>query len=186
MKKILVIVGLLVSGMAVNAQVYLGGSFNFDFKTTQYESGRESTSSLDFAVLPDIGFYLGSKFNLGAEVGFGVKSSSSSDETTVTVVLVPYARLSVFQAGNFEVLAKGSLNTQFNKDYTYVGIHVDPILAYNVNNHITLQASLKFLSLRTYYSENKNSNSTVGMKIGLDANNVASLGGLNFGFIYKF
>jgi outer membrane protein len=185
MKKLFVIVCLFFAAWTVNAQFYLGGSTGFNFMSTQYDGDKESTSSFNISILPDMGYYVSDRFNVGAEIGFGISGSSTADEATVTFVFVPYVRYSIFQAGKFEVLGKGSLNTEFKKEYSYLGIHVDPVLAYNVNEHIMLQANLKFLSFRTYY-EGKDTYSNVGMKFGIDANNVASLGGLTFGFIYKF
>ena len=186
MKKIFVIVGLFVAGMTVNAQLYMGGSAVFNFKTTDYEANIDSRTTLSMSLYPELGFFLSDRFSLGAEVGFGIQSDSYLDETTINFRFIPYARLSLFQAGKFEVLGKGSVNTDFKKNYTYFGIHIDPILAYNVNEKIILQANLNFLSLRTYYEGNKDNNSSIGFGFGVDANNVATLGSLRFGFIYKF
>ena len=187
MKKIFVIVGLLVAGMTANAQLYLGGTVGFDFKTTTYESDAvDSRTTLSFSFYPEVGFFINDRFSVGAELGFGIQTDSYTDDATVNFRFIPYARMALLEAGRFQVLGKASINTDIKSEYTYFGLHIDPILAYNVNDKIILQANLNFLSLRTFYEGNKDSNSTFGFGFGLNANNVATLGNLRFGFIYKF
>jgi hypothetical protein len=186
MKKILVVVCLFVTGITANAQFYIGGSAGLDIKSTSYESGSESSTVIKFDVYPELGYFVTNRLSFGGEVGFGIASYSSSSDVEINFRFNPYVRYSILQAGKFDVLMKGSLNPEFRKNYTYFGIHIDPILAYNLSEHIMLQANLKFLTFRTFYESNKDKDSTVGFKLGVDANNLATLGSLTFGFIYKF
>jgi len=185
MKKIFVILCLFVFGMTANAQLYLGGSTSFDFKNTSYDGGGDSDSNLKMVVLPDIGYFLNSRFSLGAELGFSIQTSSGSD-ATASLHFTPYARYAIFQTEKFQILGKASVNTEFSDGYTYFGLHIDPVFAYQVTDHIILQANLKFLNFRSYYESNKDYNSSVALKFGVDANNLVNIGGLTFGFIYKF
>jgi len=186
MKKLVVVFCLFVAGMTANAQFYMGGSAGFNIKTTDYDNGSDSRTILNMTVYPELGFFLSDRFSVGAEVGFGIHSDSYYDESTVNLLFTPYARLSLFQAGKFEVLGKASLNTDSRKNYFYFGLHVDPILAYNLSDKIVLQATLNFLSFRSFYESNKDKDSTFGFGFGANANNLATLGDLKIGFIYKF
>ena len=186
MKKIFVIVCLSVVGLTVNAQLYLGGSAGFNIETTIYDNDRDARTNLTLSVYPEIGYFLSSKFSVGAELGFSIKSDSDYDDTTFDVCFVPYVRYALLQLGKFDVIAKASLNTELKKDYTYIGLHIDPILAYNLSDKFILQANLKFLSFRTYFSGYKDSYSDIGFGFGVNANNLATLGALQVGFLYKF
>jgi len=186
MKKILVVVCLFVTGLTANAQFYIGGSAGIDIKSTSYEDGRDASNYFKMEVYPELGYFVNERLSVGGEVGFGIVSKSSLDKTAINLQFNPYVRYAIFQIGKFDVLMKGSINPKFNKDYAYFGIHIDPILAYNLNDRFVLQANLKFLTFRTYYESDKKVNSTVCFKIGADANNLASLGSLTIGFIYKF
>ena len=186
MKKVVVIICLFVAGMTVNAQFYMGGSAGFNIKTTDYDGNRDSRTILDFTLYPELGFFLNERLSIGAELGLGIHSDSDYDDATVNILFNPYARWSLFQAGKFEVLGKASLNTFRKKDYFYFGLHVDPVLAYNVSDKIVLQATLNFLNLRCYYLSNTDNSTTVNFGFGADTNNLATLGALKVGFIYKF
>lgn len=186
MKKIIVFVSLFVAGITANAQFYMGGSAGLEVISTSYDNGSESLFVFQMEVYPELGYFVTERLSVGSEVGFGIVSNSNLNKTELNLRFIPYVRYSFFQAGKFQVLAKGSLNPEFREKYTYFGIHIDPILAYNVSERVMLQTNLKFLTFRTYYEANKDRDSTVGFKLGANADHLATFSSLTFGFIYKF
>ena len=186
MKKYFIIVCLIFVGMVANAQFYLGGSIGLDVRNTQYSDANDVTN-VKMNVLPEFGFYLSDRFDIGFETGFAADYSSVTEKTDITFYFVPYARYSFFSTGNFEVIGKMSIDNDFKDERTYLGLHLTPILAYNLTDHVTLQAGLNFLNFRTYYDKSGRSDvSNFGFGFGVDANNVATLGAIKVGFIYKF
>jgi len=186
MKKYFIIACLIFVGMVAHAQFYLGGSIGFDASNAQY-SGADDVTNVKMIVLPEFGFYLSDRFDIGLETGFVADYSSASENTDITFYFVPYARYSFFRTGDFEVIGKLSVENDFKDERTYIGLNLSPILAYNLTDHISLQAGLNFLNFRTYYnSYGKSDVSNFGFGFGVDANNVATLGAIKVGFIYKF
>ena len=187
MKKYFIIVCLIFVGMVANAQFYLGGSISLDASNTQYGGAIDGTTIVKMNVLPEFGFYLSDRFDIGVETGFVAAYSSVNDDTDITFRFVPYARYVFFEVGDFEVVGKMSMENDFKDERTYLGLHLTPILAYNLTDHVTLQAGLNFLNFRTYYDKSGRSDvSNFGFGFGVDANNVATLGAIKVGFIYKF
>jgi len=186
MKKTSIIVCLFIAGITANAQFYLGGSTGLEIKNTSYANGNPSSSIFIMEVYPELGYFLNKRWSVGGELGFGITNYSNSDKTDFNLRFNPYVRYSIIQAGKFEIIGKGSINPEFRSNYSYFGIHIDPILAYNLNDRIILQATLKFLTFRTYFEEYRDKDSSFGFKVGMDANNLANLGSLTVGFLYKF
>jgi len=190
MKKLLVIISLVFVGMAVNAQLYMGGSFDLRFSETKTDNGDKQTTSSTIGLFPEIGYYLNDRFDIGLDIGISssVFNDHISDNKTTTTswLFSPFVRYSVIQAGNFEVIGKGSAIVDGSKSYTSFGVQVVPVLAYNLNDHIALQANLNFLSVGTSYNKVKDGNATTRFNLGFNANNLANIGNLTVGFIYKF
>ena len=190
MKKLLVILSLVFTGIAVNAQLYMGGSFDLRFSQTKTDNGDKETTSSTIGLFPEIGYYLNDKFDVGLDIGISssVYNNHISDNKTTTTswLFSPFVRYSVIQAGNFELIGKGSAIVDGSKTYTSFGIQVVPILAYNLNDHIALQANLNFLSIGTSYNKVKDGDATTRLNFGFNANNLANIGNLTVGFIYKF
>ena len=190
MKKLLIIVSLIFTGIAVNAQWYMGADINLSASQTKNDKGDKKTSSSSFGAYADIGYQLSDKLDIGVDYGgtIGVSKNHISDTKTETAnwLLSPYLRYSLIQAGNFELLAKGSLILEGSKTYTQVGLQAVPVLAYNLNDHIVLQANLNFFSFGISRNKEKDGDARFNFNVGGNTNNVATLGGLTIGFLYKF
>lgn len=190
MKKLLVIVSLVFVGMAANAQVYMGGSFNFSGNQVKDVDGNLKTTDLTISLFPEIGYYLTDKVDIGLDLGIGstINKNHSSDVKTTTTnwLFSPYIRFSVIQAGDFEFIGKASAYVEGNKNYTSFGVQLVPIVVYNLNDHIAMHANLNFLSIGSSYSKVKDGNSTTSFNMGFNANNLATIGTLTIGFIFKF
>jgi len=190
MKKLLVIVSLLFTGIVVNAQLYMGYRFDINAGQVNNDNGDKKTSEASFGAYDDLGYRLTDVWDIGVEFGgmVGVTKDHISDTKTTTAhwLISPYARYTVIRAGNFDFMGKGSLILEGTKNYFLVGVQVVPMVAYNMNEHIALQTNLNFLSFGISRNKIKNGDATTNFNLGGNSNNVATLGGLTIGFIYKF
>jgi hypothetical protein len=195
MKKLFFIAGLVFAGMTANAQIYAGGSFNFRVGGTQNDNGDNLSTTVSFGLYPEVGYYISDRWdagvNLGVRVGSDKNHVSGAKTKTNSWQFSPYARFAVIRAGDFEVLGKGSVFFNGGKNdrgikYFGSGVEITPILAYNLNEHITLQAILNFASYGSTYTKNKDGDAAYDFNVGFNTNNVAGIGDLTVGFIYKF
>ena len=188
MKKLFVVASLIFVGIAVKAQLYMGAQFDINAGSLKNDNGDKLSSNASFGAYADIGYRLTDVWDLGVDYGgtIGVSKVGDTKVTTARWLLSPYARYSVLKAGDFELLGKGSLILEGSKTYNQVGIQVVPVLAYNLNDRITLQANLNFFSFGLSYNKEKKGNARTSFNLGGNSNNVATLGGLTIGFLYKF
>ena len=190
MRKLFVIASLLFAGMTANAQFFMGARFNFNAEQVNSDNGDKLTTEANFGVFADIGYRLTDKWDIGVEYGgaLGVKENHISDTKTNTAnwLFSPYVRYSVIQAGKFELLGKGSLILEGSKTYFQTGIQLTPIVAYNLNERIALQANLNFFSFGLSYNKVKDGNARTNFNLRGNSNNVATLGDITLGFIFKF
>ncbi|MDR1155330.1 MAG: outer membrane beta-barrel protein [Bacteroidales bacterium] len=195
MKRLFVIAGLIFTGMAANAQVYAGGSFNMDGNSTKNNDGEKQTTTFSIGLQPEIGYYLTDRCDVGASLRLGY--TGDKDHTTDTKTettnwrLSPFIRYALFQIGKFEVIERtnvfigGAKNGAGTKTFN-AGAGITPILAYNLNDRLALQTELNFVSVGLTYSKVKDGNSTVNSNIGFNADNLLNVGGITIGFRYKF
>ena len=190
MKKLFVIVSLIFAGMAVNAQLYMG--YRFDIKADQIKNddGDKRTSSTSIGIYADLGYQLTDKFDIGAEYGgsLGVSENhiSGTKDNTAQWLLSPYVRYSLLQAGKFELLGKGSMVLEGSKTEFRMALRAVPVLVYNLNDRIELLTNLNFFNFGISYTKIDKGNATTSFNLGGNSNNVATLGSLTIGFIYKF
>jgi len=190
MKKFLVILSLTITGIAVNAQLYMGFRFDISANQVNNNNGDKKTSEFSFGAYDDLGYRLTEVWDVGAEFGgmISVYTNHASDTETTSAhwLLSPYARYTVFQAGKFDFMGKGSLILEGTKNYFLVGLQVVPMVAYNLSDHIALQTNLNFLSFGLSRNKIKDGDANTNFNLGGNSNNVATLGALTIGFIYKF
>ncbi len=185
MKKVLLTAAIAVATVfAANAQWYVGGAIGI-----QSNSEKVGDPKFGINIAPEVGYYLSDKFDVGLDLTFGF-SKSQADTKTTDFVFAPYARYSFLQFGKLEVIAKG----QAYIDYTHsktgsadgtgstaFGLRVFPQVAYGLMDNIVLFTNLNFAS---FYVEGGDPGASFG--IGVDANNLATLGDIQIGFVYKF
>jgi len=190
MKKLLVTASLIFAGMVVNAQLYMGARFDINAGQVKSDNGDKKTSDFSFGAYDDLGYRLTDVWDIGAEFGgmVGVHTNHATDTETTSAhwLLSPYARYTVIQAGKFDFKGKGSLILEGTKTYTMIGIQLVPMVAYNMTEHIVLQTNLNFLSFGISRNKVKDGDANTNFNVGGNSNNVATLGGLTIGFIYKF
>jgi len=76
MKKVFFICSLIFSSIAVNAQLYLGGSLGFNTSVSKNGSSESTSSGLTFA--PELGYSLNDKFDIGGAISFSNTDNGSS------------------------------------------------------------------------------------------------------------
>jgi hypothetical protein len=204
-------VSVLCTGF-VNAQVYLGGSLGVSTESTKPEVGYKTTGT-SFSLAPEVGYGISDKFDIGIALGFSnskTKQEIPSGTGTETVetknnrwAVSPYARLSVVEFGKFSVWGQGNLfvggekqdnpNNSTQKTTSF-GLTIQPVLKYNLSDHFSLLANLNFLNLGFSQDKKKveipatptTTTTTTNFGFGVDAGNVATLGAIAVGFVYKF
>jgi hypothetical protein len=190
MKKLFVIASLLFAGMAVNAQWYMGSEFDISAGQVKNDNGDKRTSEIGIGVYADIGKKLSDLWDFGVFYGGTVEFYKNHINDTKSEsahwLLSPYLRYSCFQMGKFELLTKGSLTFEGTKSYNEIGLRLAPVIAYNLSEHIALQANLNMFSGGLVYHKVKNGNATTSFNLAGNSNNVANLGNFKIGFIYKF
>jgi hypothetical protein len=190
MKKLFVITGLIFIGMALNAQVYMGLRFDVNVDNVSDNDGEKRTTDLKFGLYDEIGFRLTDIWDIGMEFGgmIGTYKNHYSDyeSTSAHWLFSPYTRCSIVKYGNFDVKAKGSFSFEGTKDFFQGGVQMVPMLIYSLSDHIDLQTNLNFFKCGFYYTKIKDGNLTTKFGFGGNSNDLATLGSLSIGFVYKF
>ena len=190
MKKLFVITGLIFIGMALNAQIYMGLRFDINTENVSDNDGDKRTTNINFGLYDEIGYRLTDVWDIGMEFGgmIGTYKNHYSDfeSTSAHWLFSPYARYSIVKYGKFDVKAKGSLSFEGTKDYFQAGIHIVPMLVYNLSNRVDLQTNLNFFDCGFYYKKIKDGNLTTKFGLGGNSNDLATVGSLTIGFVYKF
>ena len=184
------VVGLIFAGMTANAQLYMGFRFDISAGQIKNDNGDKRTSEFSFGAYDDLGYRLTNAWDIGLEFGgmVGIYTNHVSDVETTTAhwLFSPYARYTVIQAGKFDIKGKGSMILEGTKDYNLAGIQLVPMVAYNINERFALQTNLNFLSFGVSHKKVKKGNASTNFNFRGNSNNVATLGDITIGFIYKF
>jgi hypothetical protein len=201
MKKTILIMLISVLGMGfVNAQVYVGGSVKFNTTTVKPEVGDKATTT-SFSFAPEVGYSVNSKFELGIALNIDNSKtplSNGTENKSNSWDIAPYARLSVVEFGKFSVWGQGGLFIGGGKDtqtiggiensqkFTRFGVGILPVLKYNLSDHFSLLANLNFLNFGFTQTNYKDAYTTTHFGFNVDSYNVATLGDISVGFVYKF
>ena len=202
MKKVVLVIGLAVASMAVNAQLYVGGSLGFSSDSETSKNAKNEKSAFTFS--PEVGYYLSEKLDVGVDLS--ITSGQVGGQGYSEFAAAPYARYSVLQFGKFEVIGKASVG--FGAfDYskiaggkgTKLGVNVSPILAYGLTDNWVLFTQLNCLSLNFTATTPDGGDTYTHFGFGVDANNLVNtaekidvaatdpiVSGIQIGFVYKF
>ena len=190
MKKFVIIISLIFTGISVNAQLYMGARFNLTAEQNRRDNGEKISTLIGFGAYCDLGYRLTEMWDIGVEYGGMVSvlknHPTDTDYTSAHWLLSPYARYKVVQAGKFDFMGKGSMALQGTKTYNNFSIALVPVVAYNMNDRIALQTNLNFFGFGFTYHKIKEGDSRTTFNLMGDSNNVATLGDITLGFIYKF
>ncbi len=182
-------------------------------KTDKIDHKTDGTSTISFA--PMAGFDLSEKLSVGGKLNFRTSTNKfysydADDKETVsklisnTVGVTPFARYRFVEFNKFGLLAEAGLPISFastkndngsqttkGDPNTSIGLYVTPMLTYSLNDNFQLECGLNFLSLNVNHSvtkdrdDNKNKTISNSFDFGVDTRNVATVGWLTIGFIYK-
>lgn len=179
MKKILLVCMLACIAIAVQAQVYVGGSFSW------YHDD-DSSSETIFRIAPEIGYNLSKEWAVGVELGYG---HSRWKESGVKIkansfAIAPYARYFFFKKGIVWLFADGGLGFSTfrvkNGGHTNgFEIGIKPGIALDITQNISFIARYGFLGYRDDYAIVGQSTSS---RSGIDFNINSLSIGMNFNF----
>ncbi|MBP5370612.1 MAG: outer membrane beta-barrel protein [Bacteroidales bacterium] len=173
-------------------------------KTTDLDNPKSN----DFSIAPKIGFGLNEKLSVGAELNFATSTTGKVDKDNLSkdnsFGVTPFVRYTFVEFGKFGVLAEAGLPILFTSGKTVLGgtetknnpssmfgLSVTPWLTYNATDHFSLECGLNFLGLSAFHTVTKDQNDKdhkwVNNRMGCNANtaNLATVGGITIGFIYK-
>jgi long-subunit fatty acid transport protein len=197
------------------AQWYVGGELGFNTMGGKNKPKTGSDSKLDrttaFTIAPMAAYQLTDKFAVGARIGFGFESTtqfnySGNDDRKVNTTefgIGVFANYICMQFGKFLVLTEGGIDfnhageksklgstSEDGNKYNIFNIGIKPVLAYDMNSKIRLTCALNFMALRfssestKYPDDNKETENFFGF--GVNTDNVARIGAITVGFLYKF
>lgn len=156
--------------ISVDAQVYVGGSFNF----THDKKGDKT----NFTIAPEVGYNLNKQWAVAAEIGFthlkenGIKANAFN--------FAPYARFSFFEKGIVRLFVDGGVGISTSKleghdSNNGFEIGIKPGIALEICKNLTFVTKYGFAGYRDDYKYN---NSISGISLSSED--------LSFGFHYEF
>ena len=175
-------VALAVPALAEN--MWIGG--NFGYENT---SPKEGDSVSSYYIVPEFGYSIDEKLDIGIDLGYSYKEGESIDigevtivDKTTTIGISPFIRYKMFEIGDFAFLAKASIYYESEKydeaDVTVntYGLKVVPVVTYSINETWSIGATLDFAEFvfenskcddtddeTTYFGLKGNSGSLIGI-----------------------
>ena len=191
MKKVfLTILFAVMTAVYAQAQLFMGAQINLKAEQVNMDDGTKRRSETSIGAYADIGYELSEKWDIGAFYGgtIGLVTNHLTDTETTTAhwLLSPYARYTIARAGKFKLLGKGSVTTEGSKNDFKFSIDVAPVVAYHMSDRLALQASLNFFSFGMTYYKVKKADARTTINFAGNSDNVATLGNIKIGFVYKF
>lgn len=160
MKKIFALAAAAMMALAVNAQVWVGGNFNFDSSKDKMEASGVSVDNTasNFEIAPEIGYNLNDKVAVAVALGFthyanaemellGQKVAGMANKFSIN----PYVRYTCCKSGNFSVFVDGGISystLHFNgmgaamDNVNALGVAVRPGISYNISDKVALVAHI--------------------------------------------
>lgn len=181
MKKIMMTLAAAAMAVAVNAQVYLGGSLGIG--SVKVGDGDSKTA---FNIIPEVGYNIDDTWAVGLRVGYQQGSTVnavqelSANEDYKAFTVEPYARFTFAKFGPVNVftdLGLGYTDVDDIGNNFYVGLR--PGVAVNLSKNLSFVSHVGFFG----YNQFKNDDTDVKTKgFGLDMNG----NNLTFGLYYNF
>lgn len=213
MKKIFLAILLGCIGISVSAQVFVGGQFGVNLVSTNNKltsSSAISTSSISLA--PNVGYKFNDKISTGGRIELSFRANGA--DNLFGVRIQPFFRYALLSLGNFSIAAEANIgfgvqNTNGKSEGIVTSkmsslnfsVAAVPVLLYQLNKHIALEANLNILRLgvnvnNTKITSTPNGGNPVTTKddnvtsfiLGANANDVfgSNIGAVTIGFTYAF
>ena len=200
MKKIMMTLAAVAVAATMNAQMYIGGTFNLGFENKLTDVDGNDATGMAFQIKPEIGFGLDEKSSVGFVIGFGMTNNTNekmldgaaaligkgvkTDKTAIQFEIAPYYRYKFLQFDKIDIFVDAQVGFIYTKldewNNTTFNIGVRPGVAYNVNDKFSFVA--KF-GQGLFFQSSKDKDSDAKSKFGLNANTLAPL---EIGMYYNF
>ena len=201
MKKIMMTLAAVAVAATMNAQMYIGGTFNLGFenKLIDQTDPTKDATGMSFQIKPEIGFGLDEKSSVGFVIGFGMTNNTNemlggaanlfgngikTDKSAIQFEIAPYYRYKFLQFDKIDLFVDAQVGFIYTKldewNNTTFNIGVRPGVAYNANDKFSFVA--KF-GQGLFFQSSKDKDSDAKSKFGLSANTLAPL---EIGMYYNF
>lgn len=197
--------------IGINAQYFAGGSIGFSIQNANLESGAtdlNESKSFSTSFSPTAGVFLSDKFAIGLELNTGFRKQESgidikSIHKETYFGLSPFVKYYAVKWNKFSIYGTGSMRTRFTKSdnesgdsennfrNTSISLNIYPGLSYDISDKLQLLTSLNFMSVSCGYSVTKNpdtdtKSSETYFGFNANTNNIATIGDITVGAIYRF
>ena len=220
MKKtaIFVLVLTIATSCFLNAQFFAGGNIGFSTTggTEDYGNGaQDKTSYLNLDFAPMAGYFLSENLAGGIRMLVSLDKTTTppyspgGDETVnseTSIGFTPFIRYYALQVNKLSVFGQAQAGATFGKEKTKVGstetdgpktttisFGVIPGIAFDVNDHVALEAQINLLSFafsvetEKFESEFTTSKETTrNFDFGVNMDNILTTGAISVGGIFKF
>ena len=182
MKKVILVAVMAFLSANLFAQVFIGGSLGVATQSSTDRLANARTSQFAFTLSPNVGFKINDDMSVGGRIGFTVGSRTVGTVVTpdpTVFSIQPYFRYSLLTFGDFAVAGEANVGMAFqssknvittpgapdvtNKsNTTQFSLGVTPVLLYQLNKHVTLEANLNILTIGFATSATKATTETGG------------------------
>ncbi|MGQ1947593.1 hypothetical protein ACT3CD_10905 [Geofilum sp. OHC36d9] len=184
MKKISVFTGMILFFAGImtaqeNAKMWIGGTVSV------WQQELYGVKNSGITLLPEFGYNIAGNWALGGRLGIS-STKDNSDNKSKGTYLVPFARYSIFNAGNFTFFGQGELPISFYSgdaidSYSTIGMLIRPGIKYDFCE--SWGFNLMLPSVLSFVSGDDHSSFEVGVNNGYVQNH---LDNTCIGFVYKF
>lgn len=167
MKKIILVAAMAFLSANLFAQVFIGGSLGIGAQGNTDRVNNVSNSQFTFTLAPNVGYKINDDMSVGGRLRFSTSSQTAAGVVTpgpVAFGIQPYFRYSILHFGDFAVAGEANMGLIFSGQTTTIttpgapdtinktssttfNIGVTPVLLYQLNKHITLEANLNILTV---------------------------------------
>lgn len=211
LNRIILITLLSFLCIGINAQYFAGGSIGFHVRNGQADNGTENTDELKIFntnLSPTAGVFLSDKFAIGLALNTGFNKQETGVDVkiirkTTFFGLSPFIKYYAVKWNKISLYGKGTIEIDYSKSNsetsgletitrnTDIGLGFYPGLSYDLSDKLLLQTSLNFLGFGCRYRVTKNletdaKSSETYFSLRADTHNIATIGDITIGAIYRF
>jgi hypothetical protein len=202
MKKIMMTLAAIAVAATMNAQVYVGGTFNLGFENKlidQKDPTKTDATGMAFEIKPEIGYNLDDKSSVGIVLGFGITNNTNemlgnaasafgkgvkTDKSAIQFGVMPYYRYKFLQFDKVDIFMDAQVGYVYTKldewNNSTFTVGVRPGVAFNASDKVSFVAKL---GKGLFFESSKDKNVDAVSKFGLNANTLAAL---EIGMYYNF